>query len=52
MMGLSLGHLMMLSVIVLLFGGKKIPEVAQGLGKGLYEFRVALKGPESPGDKK
>lgn len=28
-------------VILLLFGSKKIPEVAKGLGKGLREFRKA-----------
>ena len=27
--------------ILLLFGGKKIPEVARGLGKGLNEFKKA-----------
>lgn len=27
--------------ILLLFGSKKIPEVAKGLGKGLKEFRKA-----------
>ena len=27
--------------ILLLFGGKKIPEVARGLGKGLREFKKA-----------
>ena len=26
-------------VIIILFGGKKIPELARGLGKGLQEFR-------------
>lgn len=28
-------------VIVLLFGGKKIPELARGLGKGIREFNSA-----------
>ena len=28
-----------LLVIILIFGGKKIPELARGLGKGLKEFR-------------
>ncbi len=30
-----------LLVILLLFGSKKIPELARGLGKGLHEFRKA-----------
>ncbi|MUP37121.1 MULTISPECIES: twin-arginine translocase TatA/TatE family subunit [Labilibaculum] len=30
-----------LVVILLLFGSKKIPELAQGLGKGMKEFKRA-----------
>lgn len=30
-------------VIILIFGGKKIPELARGLGKGLNEFKKAKK---------
>jgi len=30
-------------VILLLFGAKKIPELAQGLGKGMKEFKKASK---------
>jgi|AAUQ01.1.fsa_nt_gi sec-independent protein translocase protein TatA len=29
-------------VIVLLFGGKKIPELAKGLGKGIKDFKKAM----------
>lgn len=29
------------SVILLLFGGKKIPELMHGLGKGIREFNAA-----------
>ncbi|MGK0256416.1 MAG: sec-independent protein translocase protein TatA [Arcobacteraceae bacterium] len=31
------------AVVVLLFGGKKIPELAKGLGKGIKDFKSALK---------
>jgi sec-independent protein translocase protein TatA len=36
--------LVILGVAVLLFGGKKIPEVAKGLGQGIRNFKTALKG--------
>ncbi len=39
-----------LAVFVLLFGGKKIPEVAKGLGEGIKNFKNAMK-EEKPGDK-
>lgn len=29
--------------ILILFGAKKIPELAQGIGKGMKEFKRALK---------
>ena len=35
--------ILILLVILLLFGAKKIPEMAQGLGKGMREFRKAMK---------
>jgi sec-independent protein translocase protein TatA len=34
----------LLAVATLLFGGKKIPEVAKGLGEGIRNFKTALKG--------
>ena len=41
--------LVILGVAVLLFGGKKIPELAKGLGEGISNFKTALKGdPEKP----
>lgn len=30
-------------VILLLFGAKRLPGIAQGLGKGIKEFRSAMK---------
>lgn len=32
-----------IAVVVLLFGGKKIPELASGIGKGIKNFKQALK---------
>ncbi len=40
---------------LLFFGGKKIPELMQGLGKGMKEFKKAMKEDEpaeEPNDKK
>jgi sec-independent protein translocase protein TatA len=33
-------------VVILLFGGKKIPELAKGLGKGIKDFKSAVKDDE------
>lgn len=39
------GEMMLLLIIVfVLFGGKKIPELAKGLGKGIREFNEAKEG--------
>ncbi|HUK42596.1 MAG TPA: twin-arginine translocase TatA/TatE family subunit [Candidatus Acidoferrales bacterium] len=40
--------LVILIVAVLLFGGKKIPEVAKGLGEGIKNFKNAMKTEEQP----
>ena len=34
--------LLIFFVILLLFGAKKLPELAQGLGKGIREFKKAM----------
>ena len=34
-------------VVLLLFGGKKIPELMKGLGSGIKEFKDASKGEEA-----
>lgn len=34
--------------IILLFGGKKIPELMKGLGSGIKEFKDASKEEETP----
>ena len=46
--------LVILLVALLLFGGKKIPELAKGLGQGIRNFKEAVKDepPPPPDDKK
>lgn len=40
----SIGHwLVILAVVVLLFGAKKIPELAKGFGQGIKDFKKAVK---------
>lgn len=36
-----------LIVVIVLFGGKKIPELAKGIGKGIREFNDAKEGVKS-----
>jgi len=38
-------------VLLLLFGGKKIPELMKGLGKGMKEFKEATRGDDEDGKK-
>ncbi len=40
-----------LVVVILVFGGRKIPELMRGLGKGVKEFKDAKEGTEGT-DKK
>ena len=44
--------LIIVAIVVLLFGGKKIPEVAKGLGEGIRNFKTALKGDEEKVEEK
>jgi sec-independent protein translocase protein TatA len=44
--------ILILAVVLLLFGGKKIPELMKGLGKGMKEFKDASKGESTDEDKK
>ncbi|MEL0455290.1 twin-arginine translocase TatA/TatE family subunit [Flavobacteriaceae bacterium SZ-1-7] len=39
-------------VVLLLFGGKKIPELMRGLGSGIKEFKDASKEEDSKSDTK
>ena len=43
-MGISFGHLLIVLVVVLiLFGGKNLPEIGKALGKALREFKETQK---------
>ena len=45
--GLGTGEIVMIAIVVLLFfGGKKIPELMKGLGKGVKNFKDGVKGLE------
>ncbi len=44
MFGLSLGHLIILTVVVLLFGHKRLPELGHAMGKGMGAFKRGLEG--------
>lgn len=50
--------ILIIVVILILFGAKKIPEFMRGIGKGMREFKKAvneveedIKGEEKPNDK-
>jgi len=40
--------ILILAVVLILFGGKKIPELMKGLGKGVKEFKDAQNGTSEP----
>ena len=44
-------HLIVLAVVaIVLFGGKKLPELGKGLGEGLRGFKEGVKGINDPTD--
>lgn len=47
--GIGLNEIIIIGLVVLLlFGGKKIPELMNGLGKGVKSFKEGMNGEESP----
>jgi sec-independent protein translocase protein TatA len=40
--------MIVLAVILLLFGGRKIPELARGLGEGIRSFKEGISGASHP----
>ena len=52
-MGVGMQELLFIVLIVLLlFGGKKIPELMKGLGKGVKSFKDGMNGIEQETDSK
>ncbi len=50
---LSPAHLLIiLAIVVLFFGGRKIPEVMRGLGEGVRAFKEGAHGNEKPAEGK
>lgn len=51
--GLGGGEIFLILVIILIFfGAKRIPDLARGLGKGIKEFKDAKNGVDSDSEKK
>ncbi|HKQ61024.1 MAG TPA: twin-arginine translocase TatA/TatE family subunit [Candidatus Polarisedimenticolaceae bacterium] len=44
--------LLILLILLVLFGGRRIPEIARGLGEGIRNFKEAMRGDEHKTDKK
>ena len=52
MFGIGFQEIIIIALIVLLFfGGKKIPELMKGLGKGVRSFKDGMNGKEEEGEK-
>jgi sec-independent protein translocase protein TatA len=52
MFGLSLGHLMILAFVVLLFGHRRLPELGGALGRGITAFKKGLEGKDKDENEK
>lgn len=51
MFGLGMQEIIVIALIILLlFGGKKIPELMKGLGKGVKSFKDGMKDEEASPD--
>jgi sec-independent protein translocase protein TatA len=51
-MGKVEGLLILLAIILILFGAKKLPELARGVGESVRELKKGLSGDESSNGKK
>ena len=47
--GLGFGEMVLIfAVLLLLFGAKRLPELASGMGKGIRDFKRSLNGLDEP----
>jgi sec-independent protein translocase protein TatA len=47
MFGMGIGELLVILVIILIiFGAGKLPEIGEGVGRGIRNFRKAIKAPD------
>lgn len=44
--------LLVVLLVVILFGAKRIPDLAKGVGEGIRNFKTALKDEQKPEEKK
>lgn len=42
MFGLSIGHILVVAIVVLLFGARRIPELGSAAGKSIRAFKEGL----------
>ena len=53
MLGLGVGEILVIGLgLVLLFGARKIPTIARGLGEGIRNFKGEVGGRTTEGDKR
>ncbi len=44
--------ILIVAIVLLLFGGRKIPELMRGIGKGTREFKRGMSGEDEEDEKK
>jgi len=50
-MGLGVGEIVLvIALVVLFFGAKRIPQIARGVGEGIRNFRTSVREGEENGD--
>ncbi len=44
--------LLILAIVLIFFGGRRIPDVMRGMGEGIRSFKEGMSGPAKPADDK